>query len=341
MPRSRRPTRSHAGEWASLLIGMMSALVIAGCVAPAITPLPKTLPSSDASSTPSTPISGASSSREARPVAITEVTHAIDSLLSQPVFRTATWGVLVLGPQGDTLYAQNASKLMIPASNMKLVTAAVALAQLGPDFRFRDTAVALPLRDTVPSDFGEMYDTLFVRDHALRDVLPKLLKPSQNRLAEEIFETLALERAGVVVRDSAAAIERRQLAVWQVPEDGYIIHDGSGYDRANYLSAETLTHLLLAMRRDTAFAVWYAALPIAGMDGTLIRRMRATVAERHVHAKTGSLQSIRALSGYVTTVDGTQLTFSFLCNAFTTPGQMVTDTIDRAVVLLAGLSVGS
>jgi len=201
--------------------------------------------------------------------------------------------------------------------------------------------VALPLRDTVPSDFGEMYDTLFVREHPLRDVLPKLLKPSQNRLAEELFETLALERGGVAVRDSAAAIERRQLAAWGVPADGYVIHDGSGYDRANYLSAETLTHLLFAMQRDTAFGVWYAALPIAGIDGTLMRRMRATVAERQVHAKTGSLQSIRALSGYVTTVDGTQLTFSFLCNGFTTPGQMVTDTIDRAVVLLAGLSIRS
>jgi D-alanyl-D-alanine carboxypeptidase len=265
----------------------------------------------------------------------------MDSLLDQPVFRTASWGVLVLGPESDTIYAHNAAKLMIPASNMKLVTAAVALAQLGPDFRFRDTAVALPLRDTVPSDFGEMYDTLFVRDHPLRDVLPRLLKPSQNRLAEEIFETLALERTGVTARDSAAAVERRQLAIWQIPTDGYIIHDGSGYDRANYLSAETLTHLLLAMRRDTAFAVWYDALPIAGIDGTLVRRMRATVAEHNVHAKTGSLQSIRALSGYVTTADGTQLTFSFLCNAFTTPAQMVTDTMDRAVILLAGMSLGS
>ena len=62
----------------------------------------------------------------------------IDSLADAPEFSNAHWGILVVDPErGDTLYSRNAGKLFMPASNMKILTSATALAQLGPDFRFR------------------------------------------------------------------------------------------------------------------------------------------------------------------------------------------------------------
>ena len=264
---------------------------------------------------------------------------ALDALLDRPLYRTASWGALILGPAGDTLYARASAKLMVPASNMKIVTGAVALALLGPEYQFRSDAIALPLRDTVPSDFGPMYDTAFVRTHTLRDVLPKMLKPSQNRLAEQLFQTLALVQTGVVSHDSAAAVERRQLAAWGVPMDGAVVRDGSGFDRGDYLSPETITIVLHAIQRDTAFSVFYNALPVAGVDGTLAGRMRATAAERNAHAKTGSLGAVRALAGYVTTPNGEVLVFSVMCNGFTVPSDSVTATMDRAVALIAGVTV--
>jgi D-alanyl-D-alanine carboxypeptidase/D-alanyl-D-alanine-endopeptidase (penicillin-binding protein 4) len=61
----------------------------------------------------------------------------IDSLIAHPMWRTAHWGVLVVDVErGDTLYSANAGKLFMPASNTKLVTGAVALAQLGADYRY-------------------------------------------------------------------------------------------------------------------------------------------------------------------------------------------------------------
>ncbi|MFO0271748.1 MAG: D-alanyl-D-alanine carboxypeptidase/D-alanyl-D-alanine-endopeptidase [Gemmatimonadota bacterium] len=77
--------------------------------------------------------------------------RAIDSLVRDPRFANAHWGVLVVHPaRGDTLYAHNADKLFVPASNQKLVTGAVALAQLGPEFRTRTSVLARgPLRDGV------------------------------------------------------------------------------------------------------------------------------------------------------------------------------------------------
>src|SRR6476661_1534051 len=71
-----------------------------------------------------------------------ELRHTIDSLTSQAVFRNAQWGVLIVNPRtGDTLYSKNAGKLFQPASNMKIITSAVALTLLGPDYSYRTTFV--------------------------------------------------------------------------------------------------------------------------------------------------------------------------------------------------------
>src|SRR5687767_15487540 len=64
----------------------------------------------------------------------------VDSMVDAPQFRSAHWGVLVVDPgRGETLYARNADKLFVPASNMKLVTGMTALAQLGADFQWTTT----------------------------------------------------------------------------------------------------------------------------------------------------------------------------------------------------------
>ena len=65
-------------------------------------------------------------------------------MLAAPDTRHARWGVLIVDPdRGDTLYSRDAGKLFVPASNMKIVTSAVALTALGPDFRFATPVVAM------------------------------------------------------------------------------------------------------------------------------------------------------------------------------------------------------
>ena len=68
---------------------------------------------------------------------ITMLRNTIDSLVAQPKFRNAHFGILIVDPaSSDTLYSRNAGKIMMPASNLKIITGAVALAQLGADYRY-------------------------------------------------------------------------------------------------------------------------------------------------------------------------------------------------------------
>ncbi len=169
----------------------------------------------------------------------------------------------------------------------------------------------------------------------LRTVLPLFEKPSQNQIGEILFRTLGLEKTGVGTPDSGRRVVERQLAAWGVDTAGHAVRDGSGLSRHDYVTPETIVRVLDAMRQHSEFRTFYDALPIAGVDGTIRTRMRGTPAQGNVHAKTGTVDKARSLSGYVTTPDGRLLIFSFLCNNFTVPNSAVEEVQDAILVRLA------
>jgi len=401
-----------------------------------------------------------------------DLARLIDSLTAQPQFRGGHWGVLVVNPRtADTLYSQNAGKLFMPASNMKIITSATALTLLGPDYTYKTTflvdgpvqdslldgdlivigrgdptisdnmrGVATTVMDALADsirahgisqitgrlvrvgnafpdsvhgygwewdDLGEYYgsgvdelifnegmapttprpppdsardsaysgpakdpatgylnalndalvrkritldagvldsilptpikmDTLFTfTSLPMRNILPALLKPSQNQIAEILLKTIGLERGGMGTADSARRIVGQQLLAWGVNPDEFVIRDGSGLSRHDLVTPETLVRVLDRIQQDTAFAVFYNALPIAGVDGTLQDRMKGTPAEGNAHAKTGSISNARTLSGYVTTADGERLIFSIMASNWTGPTSAVTSVADQIVSALA------
>ncbi|MCC7001149.1 MAG: D-alanyl-D-alanine carboxypeptidase/D-alanyl-D-alanine-endopeptidase [Gemmatimonadaceae bacterium] len=169
----------------------------------------------------------------------------------------------------------------------------------------------------------------------LRAVLARFEKPSQNQLGELLFKTLGREKTGVGTADSGRVVVERQLLAWGADSAGFAVRDGSGLSRHDYITPETIVRVLDAMRRHPDFAVFYESLPIAGVDGTIERRMRGTPAQGNLRAKTGTLDKARALSGYVTTADGRMLLVSMLANNHVAPNREVERVQDAIVVWLA------
>jgi D-alanyl-D-alanine carboxypeptidase/D-alanyl-D-alanine-endopeptidase (penicillin-binding protein 4) len=109
--------------------------------------------------------------------------------------------------------------------------------------------------------------------------------------------------------------------------------------RHNLVSADTIVKILRAMATSPKHAqAFEATLPIAGKDGTISGRMKATRAENNVKAKTGTLTRVRALSGYMTTADGERLMFSIIANHFTVQTRVVDTAVDAALERLANFT---
>ncbi len=206
------------------------------------------------------------------------------------------------------------------------------LAALSEALRARGIVVSGgELRAVAPRDKAAAATPLFtIHSPPLRAILSALEKPSQNQIAEILYKTLALEKTGVGSADSGRVVIERQLTAWGAEHDGYLIRDGSGLSRYDYLSPETLVRVLDRIRADTAFHVFYDALPIAGVDGSLRNRMKGTSAAGKIHAKTGSIANARSLSGYALTADNHTLIFSLLANNWIT-SQAAVDSVHNTI----------
>jgi hypothetical protein len=69
-----------------------------------------------------------------------------------------------------------------------------------------------------------------------------------------------------------------------------VVYDGSGLSRHDLVTPRTIVKVLSAMRKDSAFSVYYDAFPIAGVDGTIRSRMKGTPAENNLRGKTGTIE---------------------------------------------------
>jgi D-alanyl-D-alanine carboxypeptidase/D-alanyl-D-alanine-endopeptidase (penicillin-binding protein 4) len=150
----------------------------------------------------------------------------------------------------------------------------------------------------------------------LVEIVQNVMKNSNNYLAEYVFKMIGAANGGQkeTAERSGEVIDKRMNKA-NVPFGKCVINDGSGLSRANCLSAAALNAMLSAAHRDNrVFQALYPCMSIAGVDGTLRRRMKGTFAEGNVHGKTGTLRNVSALAGYVTSRDGEMFVFAMLMN---------------------------
>ncbi|MFD4642466.1 D-alanyl-D-alanine carboxypeptidase/D-alanyl-D-alanine-endopeptidase [Lentzea sp. NPDC058436] len=142
----------------------------------------------------------------------------------------------------------------------------------------------------------------------LSELIVPLLKDSNNMLAEVLVKS-----AGGSFTNGVNQLSTKWSGLGVDP-NAVEIFDGSGMSRLDQFSPDDLTSVLVKAKTKPWFAAWQASLPVAGVDGTLVNRMKNTPAAGNVKAKTGSLSGVSGLSGYVTTQAGRELVFSVVQN---------------------------
>lgn len=150
--------------------------------------------------------------------------------------------------------------------------------------------------------------------HSLEEVIIPMLKESNNLIAEAVFYHLSAESGKTSATANQSRLQiKKLLSSLDITEDSYNIADGSGLSLYNYTTAYNLVRLLrFADTRKAVFEPFTAALPIAGVDGTLKKRMLQSEAFGRVRAKTGTLIGVSSLAGYVTAANHHRLCFAFI-----------------------------
>ncbi|MDE3058819.1 MAG: D-alanyl-D-alanine carboxypeptidase/D-alanyl-D-alanine-endopeptidase [Bacteroidota bacterium] len=149
-------------------------------------------------------------------------------------------------------------------------------------------------------------------------VIVYLNKVSDNLSAENLLKIIGASHYGIPgTSQHGISVVKRILAGFGIDSTKFLMVDGSGVSHYNVLTPAMYIKLLSGMYHEKKlFDLYYASLPIAGVDGTLEDRMRGTPAQNNVHAKTGSISGVSTLSGYVHTADNEPLAFSMMMQNF-------------------------
>jgi D-alanyl-D-alanine carboxypeptidase/D-alanyl-D-alanine-endopeptidase (penicillin-binding protein 4) len=180
-----------------------------------------------------------------------------------------------------------------------------------------------------------------VQSPPLRQLVREILKTSQNLDSDLLLAHLG-ERSRISETSWQATSE--QLGIHElgdflvkagIPQNQVLFDEGSGLSRNNLTTPDATVGLLQFMALQACSNIFFEALPIAGVDGTLQNRMKSTGAKGHVRAKTGTLNRDSSLSGLVQTAAGEHVAFSIMLNRYDGETGHSGADIDPIAVMLA------
>ncbi len=167
----------------------------------------------------------------------------------------------------------------------------------------------------------------------LGNLIFPILNTSQNWFAEMLVKILGREVRGEGSWDAGLDVERRFLIdSVGIDSTAFSLEDASGLAAGNLVSPRAFGQLLAFMARHPRRGPFLAALPRSGQLGSLLRRFIGTPLEGQVRAKTGSIDRVNTLSGYIERPGGRTLVFSIEANGHAVSGRAMLARIDSVVV---------
>ncbi len=169
----------------------------------------------------------------------------------------------------------------------------------------------------------------------IEHILQDMNKFSNNYIAEMLTKNIAVQHSELGTITNGMRYIHEYLQKLGIRKDQFELSNPSGLTRENKMTAEDLWKVIKDMKDQFQYQPdFMMSLPIAGVDGTLKKRMKETPAERWVRAKTGFLTGVVSLAGYAGRRDGTVIPFVFMYNGNADESE-VRALFDRLAILLA------
>ena len=162
----------------------------------------------------------------------------------------------------------------------------------------------------------------------LGEILRRGLKRSQNLYLQNLLLMAGVQAQALDAQSGAPSPGFVTTEAWGlralrelldrigIAPDQARLEEGSGLSRQNLVTATAMVRLLQYLAAQPYAASLRDMLPLAGVDGSLVHRMRGTPAAGNVQAKTGSMTYVDALAGYVTSASGEHLAFAVMLNGY-------------------------
>jgi PBP4 family serine-type D-alanyl-D-alanine carboxypeptidase len=206
-------------------------------------------------------------------------------------------------------------------------------------FRIRHNGALLPISMAQNPIFYTNLSPVYTHvSPPLSEILKVVNAESHNFCAEMLLKTLAKETQGEGSFDKGTDYLLKYLKSNSITSDNIRIVDGSGLSRFNLFTPRNFVTLLSNIYRSNYREQFVKTLAEPGEEGTLLRRMKRSRAENNVRAKTGSMNNISAICGYVTTRDKEVLAFSIMMQNFTAPMTTAQNLQDLILMRLSSFS---
>jgi len=233
---------------------------------------------------------------------------------------------LLLGIEDPALYSAKALKQLLEERGITITGKAVARHRYPHEMANITQATEVP-EDTA-TELARHTSVPLVEDLRVTD------KVSQNLHAEMALRAVGKARRNVGSFEAGREEMRAFLGEVGVEAGGFNLVDGSGLSRLDLVTPNAVIKLLHYMYASKERENWISLLPVSAQDGTLAKRFADSPAAGRIHAKTGSLSHVSALSGYAQRPNGRWVAFSILVNNYNGAAAEVRGVMDKICALI-------
>ncbi len=187
-------------------------------------------------------------------------------------------------------------------------------------------------------DYSQMNLMAMYENETILDLIKDINKESENLYAEILLKMIGREKTGIGSSENGIEQLKKLSEEIGIPGSGFKLFDGSGLSRMNLLSPIAIIRLLNYIAAQKDFNQFLETLARPNEIGTLKNRLRGTNVEKRIWAKTGSMNFVNNIAGYVKTTEGELISFTICFNNFTTPSSTIRNIQDLILLRLSGFN---